>query len=480
MFRIKLIVLLAVIVSALVAAPLALTSRVEDQLLVDAEEQLKSSNEVVRLASSVHGYSVQREAFEVAHTASIVAGVTCPDTPEELAAARAAAQPGPDGAPAAGPATNCTQTRHDAVLQALKSWNGARQADRDNNQLRYLSERDSGFAMPRQPDLLIVADADGVVVARVGFDKDDWFGPSKPRMNTFAAVARTELGLTQRDLIVWREHPGAAPTLAHIGAAPINAPDGTFLGSAVVGYFVTDTAAEEAIQLLYGIDVAYFFRGDGNQVSYAGSTASTRPQFLQGMANAQFTRGEDTPIGFAELALQHEGAVYRFEHAGNHYMAMSTALSKDESGTSVQSGFVVVTSTTAAVAPLSRFRKLLPLLGAAFLLIGALAVLVAIKEFMVPIEEISKGIQEVIAGNSEYMWEVDEKSHLSDLAHSLNVMSARLQGKKDPDSDEVEGEEDWNAMAGGGSGERKAPAGVSGVGGIRGRSVETADDEDEA
>jgi hypothetical protein len=80
------------------------------------------------------------------------------------------------------------------------------------------------------------------------------------------------------------------------------------------------------------------------------------------------------------------------------------------------------------------------------------------------------------------MWEVDEKSHLSDMAHSLNVMSARLQGKRDPDAEEVEGADEWAAMTGGGGAAQAAaapakPAGIGGLGGLRGRAA--ADDEDE-
>lgn len=480
MFRIKLVVLIVVVIGALVGVSLALTGQVREELLVAAEEQLKSSNEVVRLAASVHGYSVLHESFDAATDRAVAEGMACPDTREALEAARNPAPTiGADGQAVPGVATTrCSRTQHEAVLAALKEWTEGREAERESNQLRYLSERDTGYAMARAPDLLIAADADGVVVARVGFDKDDWFGPSRPNMAEYAAVARTELGLAQHDLIVWREHSGSAPQLAHLGASPVFDDEGTFLGSVVVGYFVTDSAAEEAIQLLYGVDVAYFYRGEGNAVSFAGTTAATRPQFRDAMARGSYSRPGSDDITFAELVLQHEGAVYRFDYEGDTYTAMSTALAKDETGTAVSSGFIVVSSASAAVAPLGRYSRILPILGIAFLLIGILGVLVAIKEFMLPVEEISKGVQEVIAGNSDFMWEVDEKSHLSDLAHSLNVMSARLQGKKDPDADDVEGEDDWQAMAH--SGSRPAvPKKVGGIGGLRGRSAQE-DDEDEA
>ncbi len=480
----KLVLLLTLVVVAMVAVTAALTGQVADKISVNTEEQLKSSNEVVRLAASVEGYSVLHEALEAARTPGIVSGLACPTTPEALAAARRVSAPTIDenGVSTPGQAqTTCTATQHETVLRTLTAWNAGRQEARANNELRYLSERDLGFAIPRQPELLIVADAAGVVVARVGFDKDDWYGESKPNMsNAFGVVARTELGEPQFDYVVWRESESASPQLVRMGAAPVLDESGTYVGSVVVGYMLSDTAADEAVQALYNIDVAYFFRGEGNQVSFAGSTLSTNPQFADAMTQVEYTR-EGEAVSFAELALQHEGKVYGFAHGGAEHMAMSTSLSTDDAGTAVQAGFLVTTSASIPVAPLQRISKVVPLLGLALLILGILAILVAVKQFMFPVEEVSKGVQEVIAGNREYMWDVDERSHLSDLAHSLNIMSARLQGKRDPDAEDGDGDADWAAMAGGGGGAAPAakPAGVAGLGGLRGRVDDDDDDDDE-
>ena len=123
----------------------------------------------------------------------------------------------------------------------------------------------------------------------------------------------------------------------------------------------------------------------------------------------------------------------------------------------------------------------LPGLGGALLLISIFGMLIGLKQHEAPLQEISRGVQEVIAGNRDFMWEVNEKSHMSDLAHSLNIMSARLQGKRDPDSDDVEGADEWAAMAGGGGGAAQAqrPAGIGGLGGLRGRAASDDDGEDD-
>ena len=496
----------------MVGVTLSLSSSVADQFSQRAEEHLRSANEVVRLASDIEGYSSVYEAIEVAQLDAVVAGIGCPYTDEALRIAR---EPGPEVVGPDGtttrtpPQTDCTRTQHATVLQALKDWNSdpVRVAARQDNERRELGERDIAFAAPRDPDLLIVADSAGVVVARVGFDKDDWYGDTRPNLQEFAAVTQTELA-TERDvlsahedLIVWREHESAAPQLMHIGAAPVLV-DGEFAGTAVVGYLVSDDIADEATQLLYATDVAFFYRADGGEVTFGGTTMASRPQELAGIAEARFSsvngamtddyagaddeqpiaEGEPNTdlegISFSEFALREHGAFHRYEYEGNTYLALSTALSY--SGTRVTSGFIVTTSLTGAVSPLLGFSRVIPMLGAALFLIGLLGILVAIRSFMQPVADVSKGIQEVIAGNHNFMWEVDEKSHLSDLAHGLNVMSARLQGKVDPDAEDTEGEDDWQEMAGGPSTVKPSkPAAVAGLGGLRGRAADDDDDDEE-
>jgi methyl-accepting chemotaxis protein len=134
-------------------------------------------------------------------------------------------------------------------------------------------------------------------------------------------------------------------------------------------------------------------------------------------------------------------------------------------------GFLVIGSVTQAVAPIGQFRNIF--LGVLLLLffVGTVVILVIVKNFMEPIEEISKGIQEVIAGKVDYMWPVEESNHLSDMSHSLNVMSFRLQGKGDPDSEDASGNAEWAGLVGGPQAPAAGgkPAAVAGLGGIRGR-----------
>ena len=495
MVRVKLALLLLAVISALVAVGTVTQRNVADDLVVQAVSQLTASNDVVRLADAVVDYSLMVEASEAARLDAVTLGMACPVTPDALREAQRLvpdpsyvppADAGPDDVVPMVPGTRCTGTQHVEVLNALKAWNAMRDPIREANENSFLTERAPGTAVPRTPDLLLVADLDGVVVARVGFDKDDWFGDSRPNMSTYPVLGRTALGDAQADIIVWREDAAAQPQLAQVGTAPVLDADGTVVGATMVGYFLTDEAALEAA--LPRVDVAYFYRTAGTSVSFAGTTFSSRPQFLRAMQDTAFTRLQ--PDGratqeqgvFADVALGTPGTLWQFTNGDQDFAVMSTALSNDDAGTSIQSGFIVVTSLSTAVAPVITRQAWLPGLGVLLALLGVLGILVALKQYERPIEEISRGLQEVIAGNRDYMWEVDEKSHLSDMAHSLNVMSARLQGKRDPDAEEVEGADEWAAMTGGGGAAQAAaapakPAGIGGLGGLRGRAA--ADDEDE-
>lgn len=500
MVRVKLAILLLAVISALVAVGSVAQRNIADDLVVQAVSQLTASNDVVRLADAVVDYSLMVEASEAARLADVRQGMACPTTADALREAqRLVPDPSYVRGPNAGPddvvpmvaGTRCTGTQHVEVLNALKAWNAVRDPVREANENSFLTERAPGTAVPRTPDLLLVADLDGVVVARVGFDKDDWFGDSRPNMSSYPVLGRTALGDAQADIIVWREDAAAQPQLAQVGTAPVVDADGTVIGATMVGYFLTDEAASEAA--LPRVDVAYFYRTSDTAVSFAGTTFSGRPQFLRAMQDTTFTRlhpdgrASDEQGAFAAVALGNPGTLWRFANGDQEFAVMSTALSNDDAGTSIQSGFIVVTSLSTAVSPVSSRKAWLPGLGALLALLGVLGILVALKQYERPIEEISRGLQEVIAGNRDYMWEVDEKSHLSDMAHSLNVMSARLQGKRDPDAEEVEGADEWAAMTGGGGAAAAAaaaatpakPAGIGGLGGLRGRAAVEDDDEDE-
>jgi hypothetical protein len=499
LMRARLIGVFLVVIAALIAVALLLNGRVGSSLVVRAEEKVKAGNEVVRLANRVDDYSLLQTVRELSELPGLADSLRCPMTDEALRdatreqvqAVKADGTPltddlgraiGTDGK-VIQPKTACTETSHVTALRLLRDWSEAEKPGRLENQGRFLSEREPGQAISREPDVLLVTDAAGVVVARAGFDKDDWFGPSKAKMKEFPVVGRTEAYGPQHDVIVWRENPGDKPSLAQVASAPVfRTANGerTYVGSVLIGFFVTNEAADEDRQLLEGMDVAYFM-GDQGQISFAGSSVED-PALLSSLASASYRERTDAAaaeVSFAEMSTKGLGAMFETTLNGRQYLVMPAGFSQGRADASSQVGFLVLGSVTDARAPVAAVARTLPIVGLVLFLLAVVLIVVVSKQFMEPIEEISKGIQEVIAGRVDYMWPVEEKSYLSDLSHSLNIMSAKLQGKSDPDSEDAAGAAEWAGMVGGPTTGQNgaAPKGVAGLGGIRGRRSQESDGE---
>ena len=487
MLRGKLLGVLLGVLALLAATTILLQNRLEAELTDRVEKKVQSGNEAVRMANRVDDYSLIQTADRVAALSGLEQAFGCPLTEDALAASArtqtaaldAAGKPVLDaqgravdttGVPMGTAGSDCSATSHVLALKLLKSWNEEAKKRRGENEGRFVSERDPGFAIPRDPDVLMVTNAQGVVVARAGFDMDDYFGPSKPKFNALPVVADTKEKGTQHDVVAWRDHSDQTPKMAQVAAAPIRDAGGNYIGSAIVGYFVTNDGGKEDAP--DGLDVAYFV-GNKGQVIFGGSSVDDSA-FLSALTTATYMERSDATapgLSFAEITTKGIDGMYATSIGGREFLVMPSSFAISRADRTSQVGFLVIGSVTAAVAPIGQFRNIF--LGTLLLLffVGAVVILLIVKSFMEPIEEISKGIQEVIAGKVDYMWPVEESSHLSDMSHSLNVMSFKLQGKGDPDSDDASGNAEWAGLVGG----PQAPAGatkpgvVSGLGGIRGR-----------
>jgi methyl-accepting chemotaxis protein len=283
-------------------------------------------------------------------------------------------------------------------------------------------------------------------------------------------VADTKEKGAQHDVVAWRDHNDQAPKMAQVAAAPIRDAAGTYIGSAIVGYFVTNDGGKEDAP--DGLDVAYFV-GDKGQTIFGGSSFD-ESAFLSSLTAATYTERSNASapaMTFAEITTAGIDGMYATSIGGKEYLVMPSSFASSRADRTSQVGFLIIGSVTAAVAPIGQSQNIF--LGILLLLffVGAVVILVIVKSFMEPIEEISKGIQEVIAGKVDYMWPVEEASHLSDMSHSLNVMSFKLQGKGDPDSDDASGNAEWAGLVGGPQAPASGgkPAVVAGLGGIRGR-----------
>jgi hypothetical protein len=304
-------------------------------------------------------------------------------------------------------------------------------------------------------------------------------------MSAFGPVAAAELAAEagsaapQAGDIVWREYDTADPRLATVGVAPVfsgTGGDRTFLGTIMIGSFMNDEAATDVAGLMSGVDLIYWFRVD-NTTRRASSNGNMMPGLAEEIRGAElFVRNADGSLGdtasaFDAVTGTSSESSYQLSASTGTYLVRPFGLTSGDDG-SVISGAIVVTSLSQQIAPLRPFTGQLPLFAIVVFILGVVSILFVFKQFVAPIEEISRGVQEVIAGNKDYMWPVDDASHLADLSHSLNIMAARLQGKRDPDADEGEGSEAWAASAGAADGAAKPPAGVGGIAGLRRRTEE--------
>lgn len=487
MLRGKLLAVLLGVLSLLAITTVLLLNRLERELTDRVQNRVQSGNESVRMANRVDDYSLIQTAERVAALSGLEQSFGCPLTDDALAASAGTQTPALDtsgkpvldaqgravdttGLPMGAAGSVCSATSHVLALKLLKSWNEEAKKRRAENEGRFVSERDPGFAIARDPDVLMVTNAQGVVVARVGFDMDDYFGAAKPKFNALPLVADTKDKGTQHDVVAWRDHNDQAPKMAQVAAAPIRDAGGNYIGSAVVGYFVTNDGGKEDAP--DGLDVAYFV-GDKGQIFFGGSSVDDSA-FLSSLTTANYTERSDSSLpalSFAEMTSKGIDGMYSTNIGGKEFSVMPSSFAISRADRTSQVGFLVIGSVTQDVAPIGQFRNVF--LGVLLLLffVGAVVILVIVKSFMEPIEEISKGIQEVIAGKVDYMWPVEEASHLSDMSHSLNVMSFKLQGKGDPDSDDASGNAEWAGLVGGPQAPAAGakPAAVAGLGGVRGR-----------
>lgn len=505
MYRIKLLGLLLVLFGTVAATAVILAGSAATQLLVDLEERVKSAAMAARLSDAVDDYSLITLSQAAASADGLAVAMGCPATDEALRAATREQTPAVNpvtGQPVldalgrpldtnnqpilAQTAPRCLQTQHGAVLDAMRTWTRTQDAARTENLSREVYNRTPGHAFPREPDLLIAADASGVVVARIGREMDSWFGPSRPNMNAFPTVALAELGSAQHGMITWREYEAAQPQLAQVGVSPVIV-DGQFLGTITVGYFVVNEAAEEDRQMGYGVDFAYFFReANGATPTFGGTSFGSRPTFLAALSRAEYFlqksdgTAETTATSFGDLTTNGIDKVYRFEADGFSYFATAVALASGDNQQDVRAGVVVIASATQMVGGVNTIAATVPVVAVIVLLIGLFGFTLLIREHLQPLQEVSRGIQEVIAGNKDFMWVVDPKSPFSDLSHALNVMSAQLQGKRDPDAEDEGGTEEWAGLVGGpAQAARPAAAGaVAGLGNLKGRRSQAADDGD--
>jgi hypothetical protein len=287
-------------------------------------------------------------------------------------------------------------------------------------------------AQNRRADLVAVVGSNGHVIARNLNPNAMYDDDLKAR---YPSIAKALDGVANKDLWMFDDH------MYRVGAAPVRSRSGQIAGALIVGYVASASDAAADREKL-GVEVAYFLDGKVHASSFKKQGGESAEE--KGLASQLF----DGPK-LADPALAGEmGKLQPVKIGGEEYLAAVGPLSGNLSKS--KSGFVVLTSLTAARAPFSSQSMWVLLLGFVSLLAALGGVVLTALRFIRPLDHIDTGVAEVINGNRDYAFE-SESPDFEGLANGLNVMIARLTGRPDPRDDDTS-DEKWPGETGIGAG----------------------------
>jgi hypothetical protein len=279
----------------------------------------------------------------------------------------------------------------------------------------------------RKADLVAVVGSSGRVICRdlnINALYDDDLKAKYP------SVGKALDGVANKDLWVFDGH------MYRVGAAPIRSRSGQIAGALVIGYVasVKDAAADRD---KLGTEVAYFLDGKVHASSFRKSGGESAEE--KAMAAQLFDAKLADPALAGDL-----GKPFHIKLSGEEYVGAVGPLPGNL--TKSKSGFVVLTSITAAHAPFGGLVSWILLLGFVALLAALGGVVLTSLRFIRPLDHIETGVAEVINGNRDYSFE-SESPDFEGLANGLNVMMARLLGRPDPTDEDTTGEhERWSGV----------------------------------
>ncbi len=284
------------------------------------------------------------------------------------------------------------------------------------------------LAGQRKADIVLVADAQGKVIAR-DLNVNAMFGEDVRKQ--FPAVEAALKGVPAGGVA------SLSNRMAEIAAAPLSKADGKVLGVLMIGYTVTARDAQSRRDQL-GADVGYFFQGQvqtSSLVEGFGPDAKEDGNKTHALNAALFPAAGPKP-GVESLEKGASTSSFRVSLDGQDFLAIAAPLHLKEGN----AGFVVLQ-------PLSRAEATEGEVGSKVLLFGLLAILVALgaavmtaTRFIKPLDKIELGVAEIINGNIDYTFR-PVGPDFEGLSNSLNVMLARLLGREEPNEDAVDEEE---------------------------------------
>ncbi len=274
----------------------------------------------------------------------------------------------------------------------------------------------------RKADLLAVLGPQGKVVSRDlninALYDEDWKAKHP-------VVAKALAGAAVKD--VW-DFDGR---MTQIALAPIRSRQQQVVGVLVMGRATSVTdAANDASSV--GAEVLYFLDGKVHASSMrkgggesAKETAVAR-QLFEGKKLAD-------PALEGNLTKPFELVV-----DGERFLAAAGPLAGNS--TKSKSGFVVLSSISAAEEPYANLATWVVLVGLFGALMSVVAAVLSSLRFLGPLDTIERGVADVINGSRDITFESPSQD-FEGLANGLNVMMARLLGRPDPSDDDVPSED---------------------------------------
>ncbi len=337
------------------------------------------------------------------------------------------------------------------VEQFAASDAGLRQALLAPDVASHVQQADLAFGRYRAqrsvaaPDLLVVVNAEGDVIARGGGDLDQ--GVLNPVAGEFKKDGKLvwpaiELAISQRAVLseVWSYQGG----LFRIGIATVvdvpgaTGGSGKILGAVIIGQALGSRAAAEQAAAL-GTAAAYFDgdrvfatsfgHGNGDNKAMQDALTSVLPQLGASVVPPPHDGDRPTPA--------------RVAAGGERYLAMAVRMPRLAS-IELPAGYPAVTASLLVLVPETREIPEHGKAGHLVLLLGALALLAAVagmflasKRILDQVDQVELGVAEIINGNTERTFR-PVGAELDGLSNSLNVMLARLMGRPEPSDDDYD------------------------------------------
>lgn len=315
---------------------------------------------------------------------------------------------------------------------------------------RSLLERD-----PVQPDLVAIVNGDGKAVAALGKDRYAW-GASKqsPNLASKYESIQTILDNPGRspalDVWKWQWSSGDDGTLYQVAVVPLRPSAGRSpAGAVIVGYPITDGAAENIQSLVGGVTAK-----KRKRAGYIGEQDLPDVAFIQGNSIQSSTFGPNLQKKLSSRLFENEEILAKdkpeqlidFGLSGDPYNAFVRFL-PEQFRSENPTGIVVMSNMAEARAPLSSALSKINIAAGAAIVLGVALLLFFFQRFIKPVSEIEETIAEILSGNKEAEFVLSSEGTIFEsVVQGLNLVSAYLQDKPMPDEEaELEG---WGDLVG--------------------------------